>query len=63
LRYPIYIDTQRPEGGVGFGAMSSALMIRGIPQAALIDQNGRIVAIGRLEEVLGRAQGLVRSSD
>jgi thiol-disulfide isomerase/thioredoxin len=52
LRYPIYIDLPNPAKPRGFGAMSAAFAVTGIPHAFVVDQQGRIAGHGQLEHVL-----------
>jgi peroxiredoxin len=46
LDYPICIDTNAPAGGKGFGSMSSAYGVSGIPYAFVINRKGRLVGHG-----------------
>jgi thiol-disulfide isomerase/thioredoxin len=58
LTYPIAID--RPAGEEGwFGATFKDYGVRGIPAAAVIDRQGKIVFVGRFREALQKAADLL----
>lgn len=57
-RYPIYIDLPLPPGSGWFGEMSKAFAVKGIPHSFVVDQQGQIVAHGRLEYILQTAMSL-----
>lgn len=60
LNYPICIDTPKPPGGKGFGAMSSKYAVDGIPYAFVIDEHGNVAGHGRgVNNVLSKARELV----
>jgi thiol-disulfide isomerase/thioredoxin/protocatechuate 3,4-dioxygenase beta subunit len=58
LTYQLAID--RPaEGSLGFGAAFKAYGIQGIPNCAVIDQQGRIAYVGRFQEAALKAAKLL----
>ena len=60
LNYPICIDTPKPPGGKGFGAMSSKYAVDGIPYSFIIDKQGNVAGHGHeLNRVLPKAHELV----
>ncbi len=59
LNYPIYVDTRPQDGIEGFGAMSVAYGLRGIPYTVVVDREGKIAAHGPLDaELIRRARSL-----
>jgi len=59
LTFPLAIDHPAKEQG-WFGAISKAFGVRGIPQSALIDRDGKLVYIGQFEQALSRADALLQ---
>ena len=61
LNYPICIDTPKPPGGKGFGAMSSRYGVNAIPYAFVVDQQGNVAGHDwGVTYVLGKANELAR---
>ena len=61
LNYPICIDTPKPPGGKGFGAMSSRYGVNAIPYAFVVDQQGNMAGHDwGVTYVLGKANELAR---
>jgi beta-lactamase regulating signal transducer with metallopeptidase domain len=58
LTYPIAIDRPGPKNF--FGATFAAYGIRGIPQAAVIGSDGRLVFLGELDEAVQNVERLLR---
>jgi thiol-disulfide isomerase/thioredoxin len=56
LTYALAIDRAADEPG-WFGALFKSIGVRGIPQAALIDREGRIVFVGYLDQVIAKLGG------
>lgn len=56
LPYALAIDRAADEPG-WFGALFKSFGVRGIPQAALIDRDGRIVFVGYLDQVIAKLDG------
>jgi peroxiredoxin len=57
LTYPIAIDRTGPKDF--FGATFAAYGIRGIPQAAVIDRDGRVAFLGDWSEAIQRVENLL----
>ena len=53
LTYALAIDRAADEPG-WFGALFKSFGVRGVPQAALIDREGRIVFVGYLDQVIAK---------
>jgi thiol-disulfide isomerase/thioredoxin len=58
LGFPIVIDAARPDGGFAWGDLFDAFAVRQIPVTVVVDGAGRIVANGRLEDMLAKAAEL-----
>jgi thiol-disulfide isomerase/thioredoxin len=58
LHYPIVIDLDPPAKFAAPGELASRLRVHGIPQAFLIDPQGRIAAHGQLAEIVIKAREL-----
>lgn len=56
LPYALAIDREADEPG-WFGALFKSFGVRGVPQAALIDRDGRIVFVGYLDQVIAKLDG------
>jgi thiol-disulfide isomerase/thioredoxin/protocatechuate 3,4-dioxygenase beta subunit len=61
LQYTLAIDRPAEETG-WFGAAFKSFGVRAIPHAALIDRHGRLVILGRLDEVIGRLDNILGAS-
>ncbi len=59
MTYPLAIDRASKESG-WFGAAFAAYGIRGIPSAAVLDRQGRIVFVGQFHEAIERAAALLK---
>lgn len=55
LDYPIVIDSPATKGELSWGSLYSKFAVRQIPLAIVVDGAGKIVAHGRLEEMLSKA--------
>lgn len=62
LEYPVYVDTVHQEVSQYFGAMSAWYGIREIPQAVVVDHEGKVAAHGPLGEVLEKARSLAAAA-
>jgi hypothetical protein len=60
LEFPICIDAEGPGGADAWGQLSGHFAVRSVPQAAIVNREGKIVACGRLEDVLARTRVLVQ---
>jgi thiol-disulfide isomerase/thioredoxin len=58
LGYPIVIDSPPEEGRAAWGDLFDKFAVHQIPITFVIDASGRIVAHGRLEEMLSKANQL-----
>jgi thiol-disulfide isomerase/thioredoxin len=58
LPYLLAIDHEADEPG-WFGALFKAYGVRGIPQSALIDRQGKVVFVGNLAEAISRLESLL----
>jgi peroxiredoxin len=59
LTYPLAIDRDGPKGY--FGKTCAAYGVRGIPQAAVINREGRLVYQGQFEAAIAKAEELLKS--
>ena len=59
LAYPICVDTE-PDDGRSWGTFFSQFAVRTIPEGFVIDKDGTVVAHGRLEDMLAKAEELSR---
>ncbi len=59
--FPICIDAQGPGDSDAWGQLSSRFAVKSVPDAAVVNREGRIVARGPLQDVLDRTRVLVRS--
>ena len=60
LNYPIVIDTL-PESADSWGDLFGKFAVQQIPMAIVVDQNGKVAAYGRLEEMLSKADSIAKS--
>jgi thiol-disulfide isomerase/thioredoxin len=58
LMYPVCIDDPPANNAIGFGAFGDQLGIGGIPDSVLVDQSGKVIAHGRLPQMLDQARTL-----
>jgi len=61
LAYQLAIDREAIESG-WFGATMQAFGVRGIPSAAVINRQGRLVYLGDLRQALKRVDGLLKAN-
>jgi beta-lactamase regulating signal transducer with metallopeptidase domain/thiol-disulfide isomerase/thioredoxin/protocatechuate 3,4-dioxygenase beta subunit len=61
LPYTLAIDHEADEPG-WFGALFKAFGVRGIPQSALLDRDGKVVFLGNLSEAMARLDGMLEKS-
>jgi len=59
IAYPLAID-RAPEDPGWFGATFAAYGVRGIPGAAVIDRQGKVVFVGRFREAVEKAAALLK---
>ena len=59
LDFPICVDVPPREGANAWGELFGRFAVRSIPHAVAVDGEGKVVACGRLEDVLARATALV----
>jgi hypothetical protein len=60
LDFPICIDTPGPGGSDAWGQLSSRFAVKSVPQAAVVNREGKILACGPLEDVLAKTRVLVQ---
>jgi thiol-disulfide isomerase/thioredoxin len=60
LQYPIIIDSRTEGDAPSWGCLYDAFAVRAVPYAIIVDAEGRVAAHGRLEEMLTKADQLVR---
>jgi thiol-disulfide isomerase/thioredoxin len=58
LDYPIYIDTTDQGGTFRWGKLFEKFAVRELPHAFVVDRQGKIVAHGRLDQMLSQARAL-----
>ncbi|HEV3342039.1 MAG TPA: redoxin family protein [Pirellulales bacterium] len=58
LDYPILIDAANPDGTHRWGKLFERFAVREIPHAFVVDRQGKIVAHGRLDQMIPRASAL-----
>jgi peroxiredoxin len=61
LAYQLAIDREATESG-WFGATMQAFGVRGIPSAAVINRQGRLVYLGDFRQALKRVDGLLKAN-
>jgi hypothetical protein len=59
LGFPVCVDVPPREGSNAWGELFGRFAVRAIPHAVAVDAGGKVVACGRLEDVLARARDLV----
>jgi thiol-disulfide isomerase/thioredoxin len=59
LDFPIYIDATPSDGKHVWGEFFEQCAVRELPHALVVDQQGRIVAHGRLDAMIAKAQQLL----
>lgn len=63
ITYPVIIDSP-PDGTRGsWGRLYDAFAVQAIPQAMIVDADGRVAAHGRLEEMLAKQGELARAAN
>jgi peroxiredoxin len=60
LDFPTCVDATAAEGANAWGEFSSLLAVRSVPYAVVVDGEGKIVAVGRLDDVLDKARALIK---
>ena len=60
LNYPICVDVPPGSRVRAWGDLFGRLAVQAIPHAVAVDGQGKVVACGRLQDVLARTSGLVR---
>jgi thiol-disulfide isomerase/thioredoxin len=58
--FPICVDVAAVEGKNAWGNFFGRFAVRAVPRAVLVDAEGKVVAWGRLEEVLDKSRALVK---
>jgi peroxiredoxin len=59
ISYPLAIDRASNESG-WFGATFAAYGVRGIPSAAVLDRQGKVVFVGQFREAIEKAAALLK---
>ena len=59
MTYPLAIDRPAKESG-WFGATFAAYGVRGIPSAAVLDRQGKVVFVGQFREAIEKAAALLK---
>ncbi len=60
LEFPVCVDAPGPGGADAWGELFGRFAMKSVPQAAIVNREGRIVACGALEDVLAKTRVLVQ---
>ena len=60
LEFPICVDVPPAGGTKAWGELFGRFAVRAIPHAVAVDAEGKVAACGRLEDVLDRAEAMVK---